>query len=464
VQIDGIKDGFYNEKIIFPDIIDGKEVTQIAEDALQNETEVISVEFGENITNVENSAFEGATALTEVKFNDKLLKIGSRAFQTTGITSIEIPISVKEIWSYAFANSSLKSAKIYNNSDALSSLWFVGEGIFDGTPFINTGTNNIILGKVLVKYRSPNKTFVLTNNSGIKHFAQKCFEGSILEKLDTSAFAFSDSTIPDYFLYGAENLKEVLIPKNIVIIGLSSFEKATSLTDFTITKTVEVIGSRAFAYSGIVNLTIETSYPPVISNSDTFEGVASGLTVGVKSYAVSDFQQSWGNEFVFYTPKGTLNFYDDGNSIFSRVVDYYDYMESYAWMLEGGYAKDGYYFTGWYDEKNNRYYAGSLLEFELDSEWKLTATWQIETYNIWYEESGGNSDNTDYITINETIFLQDSEKTGYIFDGWYDNPSFNGTPIVSLKNINSDIKLYAKFTSIETKLNFDTTGETHLPL
>lgn len=66
-------------------------------------------------------------------------------------------------------------------------------------------------------------------------------------------------------------------------------------------------------------------------------------------------------------------------------------------------------------------------------------------YNISYELNGGNNskDNPKSYGVNKTVTLKNPKRTGYTFDGWYDNKSFTGDKIKEVKK--QDITLYAKW-------------------
>lgn len=470
VQINEIKDGFYNEKIVIPDYIDGKPVSRVAGKGTTAITDVVSVEMGANVTDIGDGAFNGATALEKVYLNDGLLRIGNSAFEGTAIKTIEIPRETEEIGGKAFASSKLESVKIRdadmpeggqvgggeNYAPEKPALKTVGENVFYKTPFEGSGEDNIVLNQVLIKYRSRETQFKIDDNSDIKFFASKCFDGSGLEVLDVSGFTFQDNYLPDFFLFGAAKLEKVILPDGIKQIGNSAFEGTTGLAAFAIPDTVESIGSRAFADSGILTLEVSSAFPPSISVVDTFAGVNKELAVYVKNYAVNDFTSLWGNgyQYISYC-KELAWYYDEGGEI-KKEVCYYGYLN-----LEGADVKrEGYSLLGWFDKNGKQYYNGSLIDFELNEEWALYAKWEEVSYYVRYDQDGGKSDNVDKIKISDTYVLADCVKTGYNFVGWFDNASFSGTKVLELSGVSSDVMLYAQFTPIKIKVNYDNTDIT----
>ena len=124
-------------------------------------------------------------------------------------------------------------------------------------------------------------------------------------------------------------------------------------------------------------------------------------------------------------------------------------------------TRTGYTFGGWYD---NATFAGEkITQIAKGSTGDITlhAKWTADTYTIAYNLNGGenNVDNpTSYNVETETITLSSTTKTGYTFDGWYDNANLTGEKIAQIaKGSTGNITLYAKWTAdtytIAYKLN-----------
>ena len=117
-----------------------------------------------------------------------------------------------------------------------------------------------------------------------------------------------------------------------------------------------------------------------------------------------------------------------------------------------GYAFNGY--TTNADGTGNQYYNKNgigQIKFKQTKEVTVYAQWALETYTIAYELNGGtnhaNNPNS-YTYEDATITLQEPTKTGYTFNGWYDNSSFTGTPITRIsKGSYGNKTLYAKWTA-----------------
>ena len=66
------------------------------------------------INKIENSAFMKNTDLEEVSINNNIIYIGDRAFRETGLTSVEIPSSVKEVGVCAFSGCEYLESVTFN--------------------------------------------------------------------------------------------------------------------------------------------------------------------------------------------------------------------------------------------------------------------------------------------------------------------------------------------------------------
>lgn len=115
-------------------------------------------------------------------------------------------------------------------------------------------------------------------------------------------------------------------------------------------------------------------------------------------------------------------------------------------------SKDGFTFDGWYlDEALNIPYTGEIPESYTGTVY-LYAGWKNPpTRNISYELDGGTNNTlnpSSYVSGEKEITLQNPQKNGYIFKGWYLDPEFT-QPITKITtDYNEDITLYAKFEAV----------------
>jgi uncharacterized repeat protein (TIGR02543 family) len=119
-------------------------------------------------------------------------------------------------------------------------------------------------------------------------------------------------------------------------------------------------------------------------------------------------------------------------------------------------SREGYTFVDWVlgDLEGYSIMPGETLDCDV---WgytlELYARWSAIWYNIDYELNGGNWDATlggyaesSYCPVENVLpTLYVPQKPGYIFDGWYLNPDFEGEKIADLNGQTGDLILYAKW-------------------
>jgi len=92
-----------------------------------------------------------------------------------------------------------------------------------------------------------------------------------------------------------------------------------------------------------------------------------------------------------------------------------------------------------------RTYATNSVGTSYGSEVSYTVT---TNYNITYNADGGTHSNPATFTVSDLpLTLTAAGKTGYTFDGWFDNAGFTGSAITQISTA-GDITLWAKFTII----------------
>jgi uncharacterized repeat protein (TIGR02543 family) len=123
-------------------------------------------------------------------------------------------------------------------------------------------------------------------------------------------------------------------------------------------------------------------------------------------------------------------------------------------------TKSGFSFDGWYDDSS---FSNEIETINTGSTGniQLYAKWTLLDFDITYDLDGGTLSTPNASTYNSSqgLALNEPTKTGYIFDGWYDNDTFTGNEIQSIAiGTLGDIDLYAKWQIINYLIEYDLDG------
>lgn len=143
----------------------------------------------------------------------------------------------------------------------------------------------------------------------------------------------------------------------------------------------------------------------------------------------------------------TITFVTNGGNSTPNIT----FNENELPKLPTNIIREGYTFDEWFfDQALTDPYETTELPNE---NFTLYANWILVSYNIDYSLDGGinHSENPETYTIIDQITFNSPSKEGFSFDGWYDNESFDGTPITQIQSGSiGHISLYAKWN--ETQL------------
>ena len=126
--------------------------------------------------------------------------------------------------------------------------------------------------------------------------------------------------------------------------------------------------------------------------------------------------------------------------LIKETYDYNELIEVYT------YTRAGYHFQGWYLDKDRTtsFIVDNMPAYDI----VLFDYWTIISYSINYHLNGGDYvlNYSGYNITSEDIEIKKTTKSGYLFDGWYDNPEFTGEPIEVIRSGSyGDLDLYAKW-------------------
>ena len=120
-------------------------------------------------------------------------------------------------------------------------------------------------------------------------------------------------------------------------------------------------------------------------------------------------------------------------------------------------TKEGYAFVEW--RLDGEKYTFSTMPAENIT---LVAAWEIVTYTVTYNLDGGtNADGNiaEFTVETEAFTLLAPSKTGYRFNGWFDNEGLTGDAITTIAGgATGDATLYASWTVTQYTITFDSNG------
>ena len=252
----------YIEKLVIPET-----VTTLGYRMCYGCTNLKEVNLPDNISVIPDYAFEKCTLLEKINIPQLLVQIRNDAFAESGIKEFIAPDSFKEIWGYAF-----KDCKNLEKVD-LNKTTSIGDMSFENC----TKLSSIVLPNTLVELgtyvfsgctslnniKMPSNPIEITNTfiygSGYYNDA-KNWENGILyvdnylittnnDLLNQQSINVKEGTIViaiNAFTNNGKNLKSIVLPEGLKIIGSSAFSSLYSLSQINIPSSVISIGNNAF--------------------------------------------------------------------------------------------------------------------------------------------------------------------------------------------------------------------------
>ena len=252
----------YIEKLVIPET-----VTTLGYKMCYGCTKLKEVTLPDNIAVIPDYAFEKCTLLEKINIPQSLVQIRNDAFSESGIKEFVAPDSFKEIWGYAFKDcKNLEKVDLnkttsigdmcFENCTKLSSIVLpntlvkLGTYVFSGCTLLNNIkmpsnpieiTNTFIYGSGYYNDTNNWKNGILyldnylitTNNDLLNQQSINVKEGTIIIAINA-------------FTNNGKNLKSIVLPEGLKIIGSSAFSSLYSLSQINIPSSVISIGNNAF--------------------------------------------------------------------------------------------------------------------------------------------------------------------------------------------------------------------------
>ena len=175
----------------------GEGVVKIPDYLLSGMTGITSIKLPSTLKEIGKYSFAECSGMTSIAFNSSLKTIGNYAFTKSGLTSVTIPESITSIGNKAFSYCTSLSSVVFNAANCASptsenATWF---------------------------YRSP---------------------------VINITFGSKVTNIPGYIAYENTNITSFDVPEGITSIGTNAFN-GSGLTSITIPRSITSIGKNAFS-------------------------------------------------------------------------------------------------------------------------------------------------------------------------------------------------------------------------
>ena len=230
--------------------------------------------------------------------------------------------------------------------------------------------------------------------------------------------------------------------------------RVTATTKYynTSTSTYHMYNADAYWYLSDV-----TANKTICSSSSSYtKEVQLELGHYYKMYAYGEYNKASSNSSIYSASDCSLKVENIG----IKTCDLYNdgFVQSYECdsIMPSTCRKDGYDFTGWYDENDELIHS----TWDYTSDQTFYAGWAIHEYSINYVLNGGtnNENNPSSYTINDTINLSNPTREGYTFGGWYSDSGFTSQMTKITGSACKDYTLYAKWTANNYTATLDYDG------
>ena len=245
-------------------LVIGNNVTHIPAYLFYTFNNLKTVTFSDSVKSIGNSAFFGCNNLTEITLPDSLTSIGNIAFfGCNSITTVTIPASVTSIGDGAFANC-VGLRKVYWNADKITALSDEG-GIFYDSGNNESGLSiifgdNVTTVPAYFAYHCNYLKNVILSDS-VKRIGDYAFTESGIAGVYTSdSLPAKITDIGEYAFAYCRNLSDLPTLSSLENIEKNAFPGCEKLKVITIEESVTTIGENAFAYcTGLQTINWETN-------------------------------------------------------------------------------------------------------------------------------------------------------------------------------------------------------------
>lgn len=315
--------------------VDGQEyvVDMIYNHAFTDNKVITAVVIPPTVQEICSEAFMLCSSLTAVSFSEGLKRIWMSAFDSSGITSLELPEGLEEIETCAFAHCNrLKSVRIPSKIGRISKEAFV---FCDSLETIAVDEGNDRLDSrdscnAIVLRQSPDDLSTL-----LETIPEEYHEELIsLWRTDVLLLGCGGTVIPSSVgtiaakaFYSCTSLKdEMVIPDSVVSIESEAFYLCKNLKHVTLPQSLRFIGASAFMRSGLETVTIPSGVKDIQSQAFAYIPDLTSITSLIEEpfdLIMPVCDQTGYDTVTLYVPAGTKEKYmaAEGWKNFAHIVE-----------------------------------------------------------------------------------------------------------------------------------------------
>ena len=227
-------------------------ITSIGHYAFRDCSSLTDIQLPSQLITIESYSFYNCSSLTSITIPNSVTTIKGDAFSMTGITSIILPESVKNMGSYIFSDCDKLKTAILPGS--LSTLPY---GIF----YRCTALSEVVIPESVttIEYGAFSGCSSLTEielPQQLKSIGESAFYGTGLTTIEIP----SSVTTIGKSAFRASSLKSIVIPETVTSVGDYAFAECSSLKDVTLSKGITTISQYMFQKcTALENITIPNS-------------------------------------------------------------------------------------------------------------------------------------------------------------------------------------------------------------
>ena len=366
-------------------------------------------------------------------------------WRDVGITDVVVENGITSIGVYSFYNiSTISSVSFPNSLKTINTAAFYRCGLESVT--FNEGLTEIGDG-------------AFNGNSNLT----EVYFPSTLGKIGTSAFQKND-------------IRDLVLPEGLTEIGISAFNNNVNLKQVILPSTLTSIGNQAFKTTSLETIISYNNIAPNLGTNvfaDSSNQILSSIANVIIPYsAISNYQsqEKWlavlnaenvstSEAYIIktnVTGKGTVT-----SSVKHILVNEYDSQK--IDLIINPSTDSRLKSLAVLDEEEEEILVSNNSFTMPRSNVTIEAEFEIKKLNVTFNSNGGSEVNGQEITYGETITEPtDPTRTGYTFDGWYQDITLN-VPFEFDTPITNEVTLYAKWTANEYKVTFDANEGTVTP-